>query len=59
MKVARLFLFASLAGPLPAGSVLEFASFLVFFGADIETEENLNVFQEFFSGENPPVSKTS
>ena len=48
MNVFGFFLFASLARPLPTGSYLEFASFLVFFNADIESEENLNVAQEFF-----------
>ena len=48
MKVSRFFLFASFARPLPAGSYLELAAFLVIFCADIEAEENLNVAQEFF-----------
>ena len=48
MNVSGFFLFASLAGFLPTGSVLEFTPFLVFAGADIEPEENLNVAQEFF-----------
>jgi len=48
MNVSGFFLFASLTGFLPSGSYLEFASFLVFFSADIESEENLNVAQEFF-----------
>lgn len=43
MKGSGFFLFASLAGFLPSGSYLELASFLVFIGADIESEENLNV----------------
>ena len=49
MKPPWFFLFASLAGFLPSGSYLELAAFLVFFGAGIEAEENLNVAQEFFS----------